>query len=229
MAFLFLALASLVAKALSSLVGRRVEDSAKLTEDYDALVLKYCREPMVSHRNPPSSPSDDAGRTTMPLVPLGLRDAEDEPYELLIDDDPGTWYSLPTQVASRSEKQMEAHDFSTIYNNTNVRLDDVTFARGTAALRTSRTTYADSLLTNRSMDFSWGKGRSVREVYEPGPFLRRLPESRLSNHLGFNGFVELSDGYLVFVVRRKHVSVAKGSLSISVAASMKAAFCLDDK
>ena len=228
-AFLFLALASLIAKALSDLSGRRVEDSAKLTEDYDALVSKYSREKMVRHPNPPASSAGKTEWATIPFVALDARDTGDEPYELIVKDSPGTWYELPSQVASRSEKQMGAHDFSTVYNNTNVRLDDVAFEGKKALLQTSRTTYADSLLTNRAMDYPWEKGRSVRETFEPGPFLRRLPDSRLSNHLGFNGFIELSDGHLVFVVRSRQVSVAKGTLSTSVAASMKAAYCLNDQ
>ncbi len=120
-----------------------------------------------------------------------------------------------------------AHEFSTIYNSTTIRLDRLSVEGERVVLDTSRTTYFDSLLTNRSMDYVWTKGRSVREVYEPGPFLSPLDRSRMSNHLGFNGFVELNDGYIVFVVRRGNLSVGKNSLSTSVAASMKASFCLD--
>ncbi len=122
---------------------------------------------------------------------------------------------------------MSGHDFSPIYN-TNVRVDGILVEGSQVTLTTSRSTYFDSLLTNRSMDYPCDDGRSVRDVYEPGPFLTPLSESRLSNHLGFNGFVELSDGNIVLVVRRSNLSIGKNALGSSVAASMKSKYALDD-
>ena len=62
-----------------------------------------------------------------------------------------------------------------------------------------------------------------------GPQMTELESSRLSNHLGFNGFIESADGYIVFVKRSMKVSIGKGTYGDSVSASLKAAYALDEK
>ena len=69
---------------------------------------------------------------------------------------------------------------------------------------TGRTTYYNSLVTNRAMDYSLTDGISVRELLECGPMVHSLKNSSLSNHLGFNGFVESSDGSIMLVYRKKN-------------------------
>lgn len=78
------------------------------------------------------------------------------------------------------------------------------------------------------MDFALPNNKTIREIYEPGPFLSRLSESKLSNHLGFNGFVETADGKIIFVLRGNSVSIGKNTLADSMGASLKAKYCLDD-
>lgn len=68
---------------------------------------------------------------------------------------------------------------------------------------------------------------TVRELFEYGPYLHSLEESKLSNHIGFNGFVESSDGDIVFVKRSNNLSVGKGTYGNSVGASLKAKYALD--
>lgn len=50
---------------------------------------------------------------------------------------------------------MKAHEFSDVYNQLNIRLDDYDFVESQNRLKlvTSRTTYFDSLVTNRAMDY----------------------------------------------------------------------------
>lgn len=60
-----------------------------------------------------------------------------------------------------------------------------------------------------------------------GPFFPALEESCLSNHLGFNGFVESSDGFIVFVKRKKQISIGKGTYGNSIGACLKTKYALD--
>ncbi|MGM9665843.1 MAG: hypothetical protein ACI3XX_04825, partial [Eubacteriales bacterium] len=118
--------------------------------------------------------------------------------------------------------------YSIIFNKINIRLDDISYDNNNVTLFYSKTTYYDSLTTNRAMDFKLDNGKTVREIYEPGPFLSKLSESKLSNHLGFNGFIETSDGKFIFVIRSKNLSIGKNTLGDSIGASLKSEYCLDE-
>ena len=61
-----------------------------------------------------------------------------------------------------------------------------------------------------------------------GQFLSKLSESKLSNHLGFNGFVELADGNIVFVKREMSYLWLKECGSKALVLS-KNKYCLNDK
>lgn len=109
-----------------------------------------------------------------------------------------------------------------VYDNTNIRVDNWSFNNNTFALNTSRTTYFNSLATNRAMDYECKNGLKVRDI-ELG---QSLETSTLSNHLGFNGFVITSDGYVPFVKRGSNLSVGANTLGPSVGASMKTKYAL---
>lgn len=111
----------------------------------------------------------------------------------------------------------------------NIRVKDIDVRGSDVTVKYEYTTYFDSLVTNRAMDYPLGKKHSIREIYEPGPFLNSLPESRLSNHLGFNGFVELNDGTIIFVFRSDKVSIGKSTWAQSIGASLKTMYCINQK
>lgn len=167
----------------------------------------------------------------LPTLLLSFRKRMDEPFKFnFIHSFYKKRYELPKQVAAHSDVLFKAHEHSVIYNNTNIRLDDLSCsAHNDLDIVYSKTTYFDSMLTNRAMDYPFKESRIIREVYEPGPFLSSLRESKMSNHLGFNGFVELKDKSIIFVYRSSKVSIAKATWSSSVAASLKAAFALNDE
>ncbi len=213
-----------IAKLLSFLIGRHCEDATKLTEDYDKLCKKYSREKFVELKR-------KKDQVMCPVICLCSRKQTDAAYSLFIQESEARKrYELPTQVAEKSDVIMSAHGYSNVYNNRNIRLDDLSLneENNEVTLSYSTTMYFDSLVTNRAMDYDWGNGKTVREVYEPGPFLSTLKESKLSNHLGFNGFVETDDGQIIFVMRYGKVSIGKCTLGDSIGASLKTAYCLDD-
>ena len=218
----------LVSEALSRLISHfaqsRLEDSTKLTEDFYELMNKYKRVKLIEYRY-----------ARFPGEAIAFRGKDTPPFHFEFNHERGgVNFEVPRQIKKRSEELMKAHDCSKIYNNINVRLEGCEQSENTVLLTYSRTMYYDLLITNRAMDYPLEveKGhtvKSVRQIYEPGPFLSSLSESKLSNHLGFNGFVELADGYIIFVLRSASVSVGKRRWNPSVSASYKTEYGLNDE
>lgn len=211
--------------ALVSLLRSRIlnytEDPNKLTNDYQSLIKRYSSEKnFVWCRN-------EDGIEVIPVI------HEEWLYDkkVLVNDYPEREYSLPDIIDKHYEELFATHLTSKIYNNTNVRVDDwgCFDDAGTFTLKTGRTSYYNSLVTNRTMDYELDSGISVRELLECGPMVHPLKYSSLSNHLGFNGFVESSDGMIMFVYRKRNVSIGKRTYANSVGASLKTKYALDDK
>lgn len=215
--FIVVGVCEILANAISKAISKRCEDAVKLGEDYKSLCNLYSRENLLKYQ-----------KATIPVVTLAHRKLSDPAFVLDIKKDENKpRYTLPSQVASHSAELMEAHKESTVYNNINVRLNDCKQNDSTVSLLYSQTTYFDSLITNRAMDYSIA-GKTIRDIYEPGPFLSPLSESKFSNHLGFNGFVELKDGKIIFVYRNNKVSIGKNTWATSIGASFKAKYGLND-
>lgn len=191
--------------------------SERLTTNYTNLVSLYQQDvpDMVNGKS-------DAGRTIIPVIKSG--DVWDK--QIVVRDDGEDIYDLPKEVAEHYEELMSDYSDSTIYDNTNIRVTDWKIEDGRFVLQTGRTTYFSSLVTNRAMDKELSDGGSVREKVEGGPKLTPLSTSKLSNHLGFNGFLESADGKLCFVERNKDVSIGKGTYGTSVGAALKTKYAL---
>ena len=207
---------------LRSLIQGFTEDPEKLTDDYDNLVKKrYPSEPnLVWTRN------KEGGLTVFPVVHVAwLYDKK-----ITVDDHPENEYVLPEIIDEHYEELYNTHQTSKIFNNTNVRVDDwqVDKTGHEFQIITGRTSYYSSLVTNRAMDYEIKKGITVRELLECGPMVHPLRYSKLSNHLGFNGFVETSDHKIIFIKRKKNVSIGKRTWGDSVGASLKAKYALDE-
>lgn len=207
---------------LRSVVQGLTEDPEKLTDDYKELVKRYSSEAnLIWTRN------NDNSLTVFPVIHVAwLYDKE-----LVVKDFPEKEFVLPQIIDEHYEELYNTHVTSKIYNNTNVRVDDwyTDESKGEFHLVTGRTSYYNSLVTNRTMDYEIKKGISVRELLECGPMVHPLKYSKLSNHLGFNGFVETSDHKIIFIKRKSNVSIGKRTWGDSVGASLKAKYALDEQ
>lgn len=231
-------------------IEHRLEDSTKLTVDYDSLIKLYnckdssLREAVISCVYPIqgevvsllerySSCTLDGADTVneiryfFPVVKL-FENKERLDFEI---QDSQEMYQLPDLVLHNYSRLFEFHAHSNVYNNLNIRLKDCLWNKEnrSVTLITERTTYFNSLVTNRALDAPLGEHLTIRSVFQVGKGVVPLSESVFSNHLGFNGFVATQDGYLVFVVRGSNMSVAKNTLGPSVGASMKTKYALMDK
>lgn len=215
--FMVLVVCDGIVKIIHRKIAENTEDSAKLTDEYAKLVKKYKCSNLVKYQD-----------VTYPEECLWMRTGK---TNIVIHDSPEKFYNLPSQVADNSKEIMEAHSASTVYNQINIRLDDIEENKDTGelVLHTSRTQFFDSLLTNRACDYVFSDRKTtIRELYEPGPFLKPLSLSKLSNHLGFNGFVMTSDTKAIpFILRKKNLSIAKNLWGTSIGASFKTMYALD--
>lgn len=196
------------------------EDPNKLTNDYDRLLKKYSAEKNWI--------KDRMGDKDVVLPVIHVAWLYDK--DIIIKDDSEKEYQLPDMIVRHYEELFATHMTSNIYNNVNIRVDDWWEDEKDSrfVMRTGRTSYYNSLVTNRAMDYEWEKGMSIRELFEYGPKLHPLKTSSFSNHLGFSGFIESADEEIVLVYRKKNVSIGKRTYGSSVGASLKAKYALND-
>lgn len=217
---------------------KKFEDPNKLIEDYNKLCSIYCREKLMDYENSTKA-NWQIGREFSGINKH--KDLDKDKYvfpvvdrikikgkKLILNDDNEKMYSLPPFALSNMDQITTVHGFSKTYNNLMIRVEDIQANQNSVTISTSRTQYYYSLMTNRAMDFKY-KDISIRDMYEQGPFLNSLSKSALSNHLGFNGYVETNDEKFVFIFRHNNVSIGKNTMQNSVGASLKAKYALNNE
>lgn len=207
-------------KTLTKLLLNHIEDSIKLTEDYSYLLKSYViDDKWIRRKN-----NNESNETIFPVI----KDCDFRKYQLDIQDIKDERYKLPETLQEHFYILFSSHTTSKIYNQLTIKVNRWGYEEGKFKIYTSRTTYFDSLVTNRAMDFEFSKGLTVRELYQFGPFFPKIEDSCLSNHLGFNGFIESADGYILFIKRHSKNSIGKRTYGNSIGASLKAKYALDD-
>ncbi len=215
---------------------KKIEDRNKLTEDYDRLIKNYCRVKFMEVNNSHADENNKeiAKKNTLCTEKKGVPNTYILPicdkiclYGKSVEfcDNPDKMYEPNTYIWERMERLGSIHEFSNIYNNMNIRVDKVKEEENKIKIYTSRTKYYYSLMTNRAIDYKIDN-LSYRELFEEGPFLRDLEHSTLSNHLGFNGYVETIDDKFIFILRHQKVSIGKNTLQNSIGASLKTKIAL---
>lgn len=137
-------------------------------------------------------------------------------------------YQLPEIIQYEFGHIFKAHASSKIYNQMNIRVRDWEEKDGNFIIKTNRTTYYNSLVTNRAMDYKWKDGITNRDLFGYGPFISNLSDSEMSNHIGFNGFIISNDDKIPLIKRNSKVSIAKGTYAPSIAASLKVKYALNE-
>lgn len=161
----------------------------------------------------------------LPVELICVRKATEEAYEIKLNYSQKN-YVLPKQIARISSHLIKAHKESVIYNSRCFRVDKITKINSEINMNISKTSYYDSLLTNRAMGFRWPDGRSNREVYEPGPYISSLEDSKMSNHIGINGIIETKDEKFIFVKQSGKNSIGKNTIGTSIGTVLKAEYIL---
>ena len=143
----------------------------------------------------------------------------------IVIEDSNKKYKLPSVLQENRHLILSAHNTSNIFNSVVVRLDNISIKNKILTLQTSRTTYFDSMVTNRAADYQWEPIITVRELFEPGYQLNKLKESKLSNHIGVNVIIEThepnNDSYIAFIHRSGINTISKNMLGLGVSAVLK--------
>lgn len=219
---------TVASKMLQAFLMNKLEDAVKLTCDYENLALKYSND-MIVYDNKDAAQENlcklrgNFGRKVR--IPV-ICECKLQNCKISIKDSTSE-YELPDRIREHFDELFDVHSTSTLYNQLHIRVNDWGLKDGKFVIKTSRTTYFDSMVTNRAMDFRWSNGLTVREQFEYGLYLHTLKESKLSNHIGINGFVESSDDYIIFVKRGDKESIAKRTYDSGVGAALGARHSLD--
>lgn len=228
---------AMLMESLSRLMGgwlqNKLEDDVKLTKDYEKLSDMYMNQQLIYDNSTASIENlkifkkinkKDGLRVKIPAICEYVLQGN----KIKIDDCKED-YHLPEIILEQYDEIFAAHTTSGVFNQLNIRINGWEMQGDELIVKTGRTTFYNSLVTNRAMDFHWKKGMSVRELFECGPYVNSLENSKLSNHIGFNGFIESSDGYTVFVKRNKQLSIGKRTYGSSVGASLKSKYALNSQ
>ena len=227
-----------VSTAVYSAYVKSKEDERKLTTNYDQLSTQYSANTKILEYGNYNATQQNieigSSKTTCMGSKKVINGIVGNVYRIPItdvisfqgkkvhinNDNYRKMYKHPDIINGMTTEIFKAHSFSRIYNQLMIRCDNIEENGNEITIYFSKTTYYESLITNRAMDYSID-GKSVREVCAYGPYLHPLIDSELSNHIGYNGFVETEDGKIIFIFRSKHVSIAKNTIQSSIGSSLK--------
>lgn len=141
-----------------------------------------------------------------------------EGYQFDLVDDKDSIYELPEFVGDNFMDLFRAHIRSTKHNFDTIRLDGFEkTGDGKYLIRTGRSTFYNHLLTNRACDYRLEDDLTLRDMFEYGPTISSIEKSKMSNHIGVNALVYLSDGELLIPRRKNDSTISKNMITSSIA------------
>ena len=200
---------------LIKLITISFEDSLKINFDTDSLLKRYYNDSDYRKTLTINGTSTDFAYAEYHIEAEGnLADVME------VEDDPEKMMQLDEFLCEKFERIFAAHKGSDKPNSLTVRLDGVKKEDGKYVLQLSRSTVYNHLVTNRAIDFEFFDDTTLRDVYEFGPELSSFEESKMSNHVGINGLVFLSDGRLLVPHRNNQSTMSKNKVTASIAVKL---------
>lgn len=141
-------------------------------------------------------------------------------YRFEVIDDNEKMFSPDDFVMENYETIFAAHANSTKFNATTIRLDRFEQEGDLCRFYLSRSTVFNHLVTNRAIDYVLFDNITLRDMYEYGPRISDLENSKMSNHIGINALVFLSDGKLLIPRRKKDSTISKNMVTSSIAVKL---------
>ncbi len=191
--------------------GSYFEDIFKINYDTQSLLKKYN--------------GDENYRKTLTLNGTSVDFAyamrlENEGFEFEVIDDKNKFFELDDFIMENYPTIFSAHSGSAKFNGTTIRLDKFEKTGDKVTFYLSRSTVFNHLVTNRAIDFDIFDDVTLREIYEYGPLLSMPEDSKMSNHIGVNGLVFLSDGNILVPRRKRDSTVSKNKVTSSIAVKL---------
>lgn len=200
--FLFSSLFLYVCK----IIGGRFEDLLKINYDTKELLEIYKGRPDYKKKL-------ESNGTRVEFAYADI--LKNENYDFQVKDNPQKIFELDDFISGNYTQIFSAHSNSAKRNFDTIRLDG--FDAETNTFYLSRSTYFNHLVTNRAVDFLLFDDVSLRDVFEYGPALSPLSQSKMSNHIGINALVFLSDGRLLVPRRKADSTISKNKITSSIA------------
>ncbi len=141
-------------------------------------------------------------------------------YSFKVVDDKNKMFQLDDFVMENYPTIFSAHSSSVKVNSKTVRLDKFELDGDTCTMYLSRSTVFNHLVTNRAIDFDIFEGATLRDIYEYGPNLSSYEDSKMSNHIGINALVFLSDGRILVPRRNRSSTISKNQITSSIAVKL---------
>ena len=195
------------------IAGAKFEDLLKINYDTDELLELYKGNGKDYTESPYRQKLENNGTNVFFAYAPVLETAKGITFK--VEDNPDKEFCLDDFVAGNYAQLFSAHSNSTKTNFSTVRLDD--FDPITNTFHLSRSTYFNHLVTNRAIDFLLFDDVCLRDVLEYGPFLNPLSKSKMSNHIGINALVFLSDNRLLLPRRNAKATISKNKITSSIA------------
>ncbi len=223
--FLFLARNDFISNVMGTIIGfvfstvllyifrvvsASLEDILKVNKDTEALLKIY---------------TDPAYRKRLTLNGTWVEFAYahrlvDRDYTYEVVDDPQKMFQPDDFIMGCYRELFSAHSNSVKVNSTTVRLDDLVQEGDKVTFHLSRSTVFNHLITNRAIDFLLFDSVSLRDVYEYGPRMSTIKDSKMSNHVGINALVFLRDGNLLVPRRNRSSTISKNQITSSIAVKL---------
>jgi hypothetical protein len=202
---------------LLKLMSLGLEDSLKINFDTDVLLERYYPNQVSGYRKTLTlnGTSVDFAYASTIVNTDGVVEGRFE-----VEDNPAKMMELDEFIGGNFEKIFSAHKGSNKPNSLTVRLDMMKEEDGKCKLYLSRSNVYNHLVTNRAIDFDLFDNTTLRDIFEYGPKLSSYEESKMSNHVGINGLVFLSDGNLLVPHRNKQSTVSKNKVTSSIAVKL---------
>lgn len=208
----------------------KIEDNYhEIIDDYNKYLLKNDKVKLLYVENIDLSSKKDkclkvyeAYKQNKLYIPvISIYENLDKTAKLTINDNPNKFYEPNYFIQKHYDELLLAHKTSTLTNSLKVRIDDYKVEDNKLTIDTSRTTYFDSMVTNRAMDYKFNSSiPTIREMYEFDNILTDLNKSKLSNHVGINGLLITKDNYCLVFKRNRKKSISKNKLGPTVSSSM---------
>ena len=205
-----------VVLVITSHITEYLEDQLKLTENYDQLVQQYNDNRWLKNED-----------KAFPVI----MDADLYGKKWKITDNKESIFKLPDEIHGYEPELLAAHKKKHNYNRLAIRVYKWGWGSDTSEkvfeIETGRTTYYNSLLTNRAMDYELKNGYTVRDLLSYGPNIPDLDKSKLSNQIGVNGFLLSNDHYICLVLRGSHLAIGKRTYGTSISGDLHTRYEMD--
>lgn len=198
---------SKVGLSLYDTIRMMLEDKKKCRRDNDFLSKIYQNGNYLHHL----ASDNDKGFLYEELIPY-----QKNPLIITLDH-PEEMMELDPLIKTYYADIFGAHKASYVENNITLKLSNVSYSDNLYKISFSRSTYYHHLVTNRAIDYPIKNGLTLRGLFEYGPKLTPLKESKMSNHLGMIAFIELSDGLVIFPKRQTNSTTSKNLVTGSIA------------